>query len=209
MARRPKVMTNEAPTQQSEEASGDQPKQENVVTDWPRALLCPFPSCGARQLSSAAKDIKPGVKECIKCRAGLTPMNRAPDITPETKQPTREQAQTQPEPRKDEPRPGGGSRFAHSSGSTRDVAAPNPDDVGETVSATWGEELYSPQQFCTFRVGSFTRTTKIREGETALDAKRRIYAEMRQMAEDERHEKMSIYLEALGHMFTVMKGGSK
>lgn len=88
---------------------------------------------------------------------------------------------------------------------TTPSAEANPEDVGETVSATWGEELYTPQQFFTFRVGPFSRQTKIRAGETAPMAKARVEAELEQMAKAERTKKMSIFLDTMEELFAAVK----
>ncbi len=91
-------------------------------------------------------------------------------------------------------------------GSSSNVAPmASPEDVGEPVSATWGEEFYTPQQFFTFRIGPFSRQSKIRAGETAVTAKARLTAEMAQMAVDERKQKMTIFLDTMAELFDAVK----
>lgn len=88
---------------------------------------------------------------------------------------------------------------------SEDTAKISDEDVGEAVSATWGEELYTPQQFFTFRVGPFSRHTKIRKGETALMAKQRVEQELEQMAAAERTKKMTIFLDTMEQLFGAVK----
>lgn len=46
-------------------------------------------------------------------------------------------------------------------------------DEGDVVTAISAECLYTPKQYCSFRVGPFTVQTKVRAGETSADAMRR------------------------------------
>lgn len=108
-----------------------------------------------------------------------------------------------------EPRPGGGSRATHP-GSASNVTStvssePHPEDVGEMVSVTLGEELYSPRQFFTFRVGPFRAETKIREGETRVQAYVRVRVELEEMARLERAQKMKVFLDTMEELFGEMK----
>lgn len=79
-------------------------------------------------------------------------------------------------------------------------------DEGETVAVTWGEELYSPQQFFTFRVGPFSSSTKVRRNESRAQAGERIMRQLEVLAADERVTKMKIFLETMGHLFAQIKG---
>lgn len=46
-------------------------------------------------------------------------------------------------------------------------------DEGDTVTAVSAESLYTPKQYTSFRVGPFTVQTRVRAGETSVDALRR------------------------------------
>lgn len=194
MARRIKTQTQDDESTAS--ASGEQSKAPGGPLPWPSSLRCPH--CQELQLSDKLKDLPGGAKACQRCGAALSHLNGpaagAPVSAPSTPAPA---------PRKDEPRPGGDSRFTTPSSPVS--FAVSPLDVGETVTATWGEELYTPQQFFAFRVGPFMRSTKIREGETAVDAKRRIEAELEEMARIERTKKMSIFLDTMQQLFGEVK----
>lgn len=74
----------------------------------------------------------------------------------------------------------------------------NAEDEGEPVTSTWGEELYSPVQFNTFRVGPFSATTKIRSGETREDALARVNRDLDAIAKVERAKKTKDFLDSLG-----------
>lgn len=71
---------------------------------------------------------------------------------------------------------------------------------GETVSATWGEEQFSPKQFHSFRVGPFSATTRLRQGETRQQALERLNAELREFAEAEKRRKYEGYMKSVAEM---------
>lgn len=68
---------------------------------------------------------------------------------------------------------------------------------GETVTATWGEERFSPVQYNTFGVGPFSFTTVVREGETAEQAMIRAYAVVKSTAEKFFDLKCTEFLESV------------
>lgn len=63
-----------------------------------------------------------------------------------------------------------------------------------SVTVTWGEEIFSPQQFHTWKVGPFSSTVNIREGESLVDCARRAMRELTVFAEAEREKKKASYL---------------
>lgn len=72
------------------------------------------------------------------------------------------------------------------------AAAPWPADaadVGEEVTVTWGEETIQLAPFCTFHVGPFSATTRIRPGESRAAAIVRAHAQLIEFAEQERRRK--------------------
>lgn len=71
------------------------------------------------------------------------------------------------------------------------------DEAGETVTATWGEELFSPKQFHTFKVGPFSATTTLRIGEDRTQAVGRLMRELEKVAEAERQRKRASFLAAI------------
>ncbi len=77
---------------------------------------------------------------------------------------------------------------------------------GETITVTWGEELYSPQQFFTFRVGPFSSSTKVQRGESRAEAGARVMRQLEVLAADERMTKMKIFLDTMGYLFATIKG---
>ena len=83
-------------------------------------------------------------------------------------------------------------------------------EVGDTVTVTWGEEMFSPVQYNNFRVGPFMATTKIRVGETAFTASRRALFELSKLAEVEFETKATAYLQRLatvGKKALATRGG--
>lgn len=68
---------------------------------------------------------------------------------------------------------------------------------GELVSATWGEELFTPKQFNSFRLGPFSGSTTVRPGEDRGEAFRRLYAELEAHAEEAFEKKKRDYLRRL------------
>lgn len=74
---------------------------------------------------------------------------------------------------------------------------PTPDsgDQGDEVTYTKGEEMYGkPGQFSTYRVGPFSLTTRVRSGETRLDALRRLSKEMETFFVEERDRAKKAFL---------------
>jgi uncharacterized Zn finger protein (UPF0148 family) len=71
------------------------------------------------------------------------------------------------------------------------------DDVGEEVTVTWGEETFQPVQFNTFHVGPFTTNTRVRPGETRVQAMERAYAELEAFAEEIFERKKKAYVVSL------------
>lgn len=72
-------------------------------------------------------------------------------------------------------------------------SAPTP----ETVSVTWGEELFTPVQFCSFRVGPFSASSALRDGETREQAADRLMRELEKVAAKERETKARVFKQAL------------
>lgn len=62
-----------------------------------------------------------------------------------------------------------------------------------TVTATWGEELYTPYQFHAYRVGPFTATVPLLEGETVSQGHARLMDELEEVAARERARKRASY----------------
>lgn len=79
----------------------------------------------------------------------------------------------------------------------RAFAAAAGAEVGQPVEVTWGEELFQPVQFNTFRVGPFKATTVVRPGETVAAALARLHAEIDEAAKKIRAQKVADYLAAL------------
>lgn len=76
------------------------------------------------------------------------------------------------------------------------VAALQP-TTPETVSVTWGEELFTPVQFCSFRVGPFSASSALRDGETREQAADRLMRELEKVAAKERETKARVFKQAL------------
>lgn len=74
----------------------------------------------------------------------------------------------------------------------------------ETVTVTWGEEVFSPIPMHTFRAPSFSTTTLVRSGETRQQAIERCYNELLPIAEKKRTEKYESYMK-----FVAAMGGGK
>lgn len=77
----------------------------------------------------------------------------------------------------------------------------------ETVTVTWGEEVISPVQYQSFRVGPFTMTTKIKEGESTVDAMHRAYAALEQFARNTYPMKRKTFLDELSRSDRFISGG--
>ena len=69
---------------------------------------------------------------------------------------------------------------------------PTP-DVGEEVTVTWGADKYQPVQFNVIETPSFTRTTKVRAGETATDAMRRALSDCEKLAQEYFDKKLAMF----------------
>lgn len=67
----------------------------------------------------------------------------------------------------------------------------------ETVTVTWGEELFTPVQFCSFRVGPYSAATTLRPGESREQAADRLMRELERIAAKERDIKIRVYREGL------------
>lgn len=68
-------------------------------------------------------------------------------------------------------------------------------DEGDEVSYTKGEEMYGkPGQFSTYRVGPFTSSTRVRAGETRVEALRRLSLEMETFMTEERERAKKAFL---------------
>lgn len=72
------------------------------------------------------------------------------------------------------------------------------DERGEMVSVTWGEELFTPVQFCSFRVGPFSASSTLRAGESREQAADRLMRELERIAAKERETKARVFKDALG-----------
>lgn len=70
-------------------------------------------------------------------------------------------------------------------------------ETQETVTVSWGEELFSPKQFHTVKIGPFHSTTAVRQGETHAQAMARAMKELTAFAEGERVRKRASFNEAL------------
>jgi len=69
--------------------------------------------------------------------------------------------------------------------------------VGEVVEVTWGEEVFSPKQYNSFRVGPFSASTRVCEGETRVQAMARLNAALAAFAEEAFEQKRVAFLRAL------------
>lgn len=85
--------------------------------------------------------------------------------------------------------------------------SPNAADVGEVVSGGLGEEVYTPRQYCTFKIAATMSQTTIRPGETRADAFRRLVSELEEVREEERSRRMKSFMAALKRMDAIVKGG--
>lgn len=115
---------------------------------------------------------------------------------PKDEKPARRRAAIDPEPEREVSKTFGrstehlppASPLAGESGPLAGVLA------GQEVTVVWGEELFSPQQFHTFKVGPFTATTRVLPGETFEKAAERAMGDLRLFAEKEREKKRASYL---------------
>lgn len=77
---------------------------------------------------------------------------------------------------------------------------------GEWIEVTWGEEVFSPVQYNSFRVGPFSCRVQQRRGETPEQAWDRGYALLRQKAQEERKRKAGEFLAALREVGGLARG---
>jgi hypothetical protein len=79
------------------------------------------------------------------------------------------------------------------------VAVGEASQVGNVVTATWGEEKFTvvPNSYSTCTVGSFTMQSTVREGETTEAAFQRLTETLRIVAEAERDRKIKLFVEKL------------
>lgn len=80
------------------------------------------------------------------------------------------------------------------------------DGDGEYVDVTWGEELFSPVQYNSFRVGPFSRRTRVRPGETEDQAFERVYRQLEAMAAKTHERKSKVFLTKLREAGTAARG---
>lgn len=74
---------------------------------------------------------------------------------------------------------------------------PDPEDVGQQVSVSWGEEVIQVTPFCTYRVGPFYASTTIRPGERRVHAIARLNRDLSEYAELEHHRKRKAFIKEL------------
>ena len=67
-------------------------------------------------------------------------------------------------------------------------------DVGDEVTAIWATEKFAPVQYQSFDVGPFIVRTKVREGETGIEAFKRAYAACRAAARSTYPEKRDEFI---------------
>lgn len=75
-----------------------------------------------------------------------------------------------------------------------------PEDVSVdelTLSVTWGEEVYQPVQFHTFRVGPITASAKVAEGQSIAGVYRQLWAELDRLGRAQFEEKLAGALERI------------
>lgn len=114
------------------------------------------------------------------------------NTTPDVSEPAPEQEKRRPgRPKKD----------------TNAPAAPVqlPFPVTDTVTVTWGEEVFTPVPYNTFKVGPFTATTDVRAEETISDASDRLYKELSVVAARARDAKAIEFKSALSAYGLVSK----
>jgi hypothetical protein len=92
-----------------------------------------------------------------------------------------------------------GSEYTQAKLADPEIVASTP----ETVTVTWGEELFSPVQYNSCRVGPFSFTTPVRVGETAGQALLRAHADLRDHVNIVRTEKVKAFRLALGELGIV------
>lgn len=66
--------------------------------------------------------------------------------------------------------------------------------TGQTVTVTAGEEIFTPRQYHTYKVGPFTASAYVLEGETIAQATRRVLAQLEQVFVEAHAQKKAAYL---------------
>jgi len=80
---------------------------------------------------------------------------------------------------------------------TRDSPVEVDVGFGESVSATWGAESFTPKPYNAFHVGPYSGTTRVRSGETHARALARLEAELEAYAAEAYERKRREYLKRL------------
>lgn len=78
----------------------------------------------------------------------------------------------------------------------RGVGASDEDDSYEIV-VSWGEEMYSPVQYNSFRAGGVSLRTQVRSGETPSEAHDRCMRHLRSMTQSQFDEQLRTFLDRL------------
>ena len=76
----------------------------------------------------------------------------------------------------------------------------------EVVEVTWGEELFQPVQYNSFRVGPFKASTIVRKGETVAKAMLRLHVEMMGAAHKIHDAEAEKYVEDLAALIRKTNG---
>lgn len=155
----------------------------------PARLECPF--CRERFARADAAPVDKTAVACPKCGSAVSDLNAA-----RPKPPAEER--TLPLPHVAFPVPP--IPQAPSNPGPAAVHASPAAGPGETVSMTWGKELFSPTRFHTYEVGPFTEQTTVRPGETVAQARERLRASLEKFAEEERVRKRDSYFRAMREM---------
>lgn len=71
---------------------------------------------------------------------------------------------------------------------------------------TWGEELFTPVSYNSFRIGPFTMTTKVQPGETHEQAFERAWKALAAMARAQYQQKRDGYLQRLRDVGAAARG---
>lgn len=82
----------------------------------------------------------------------------------------------------------------------RDVRAQSPkEDIppGTEIVVTWGEEVLSPVQYNSFRIGGHSITVIVQEGESALEAWKRGWAILQEAADIQFRDKLKGFQQRL------------
>jgi hypothetical protein len=70
-------------------------------------------------------------------------------------------------------------------------------DEGQTVSATWPEQVFTPVAYNSFRVGPFSASSIVRDCETIAEAIERVRAQLSVVAQRAFDEESERYLQNL------------